>query len=153
MLGADSVPSTDVSATPTLMLQKMIDKILLSYPALLSKSYRSEREKVFTSLGRRSSDEVDTHDQKMNFLDGVVQGNDKAAGVMTRANTLLESALVDIAKKNKYAVPYPLFEKVTMGVGKIFPLMAEGMYYGKNAHDITGFQGLSIYHGSYRNLT
>ncbi len=72
---------------------------------------------------------------------------------MTRANTLLESAIVDTVKKNKYAVPFPLFEKVTKGAGKSSPLVAEGMYYGKNARDLTGFQELSVYRGSYRNLT
>lgn len=54
-------------------------------------------------------DEVDSHTQKLFLLDSVVQGTADIPGLMTRVNTLLESAIIQVVDENNYAVPYPLF--------------------------------------------
>ncbi|USN56718.1 MAG: hypothetical protein H6766_06985 [Candidatus Peribacteria bacterium] len=83
--------------------------MLLSYPELMSQGYRSDLEKILQSSGRRTLDDVDSHAQKLFLLDQSVQGMSDIPGIMTRANTLLESALVQKVDDNDYAVPYPLF--------------------------------------------
>jgi hypothetical protein len=75
----------------------------------MSQGYRSDMEEIIQSAGRWSMDEVDSHAQKLFLLDSVVQGTVDVPGLMTRANTLLESAIIQVVDENNYAVPYPLF--------------------------------------------
>jgi hypothetical protein len=173
---SDALGSTTEKGVSTKTVEKSIKtSFLLDYPSLYSvQNSVTLRDNVLaggrwvdiyrdgnSTTGQANlKAKADSSLDKINLKDTVNIGNDALKGILISFNDRLEKAVDDKIEKEKYdmdiVIPTEYWKETSFRKrGKCIrqPNRYKNYYFGKEASLIANAQELSIYRGTYRNLT
>jgi hypothetical protein len=155
------------SKTPTLVLSKTIDELTKTYDGLISTKLLTQTRNNVEAAARwykqdasgQWIDDISSHYEKIIQQDNRLLGDmsSNLQPLLIQFNNVLESGLNQEITAQKYAMKYPLpltyqdieYEAVAFAKKKLYT----NFYFGSGAATITNTKDMSIFRGTFQNLS